>query len=172
MKHLVLLFSLVLVVGIGAGLPGVVTDHTPAPADINWYSLEEAQKQAKSSDKKVIIYMEAQWCGYCKKMEREVFPQKEVQQVLHKYYYPVRLDIESDNLIRFRGKEMTEQQFANSIRVTGTPTYLFLDGQGQILGKQPGFIPADTFKALLAFVGTDAYGEMKFEEYLKNEFNK
>lgn len=172
MKYLVLLFTLVLGAASEADLPETGIDRESSVTDINWYSLEDAQKQAESTDKKVLIYMEAQWCGYCKKMEREVFPQKEVQQMLHKYYYPVRLDIESENQIQFRGKTMTEQQLANTIRVRGTPTYLFLDGDGKILGKQPGFLPADTFKALLAFVGTDAYGQMKFEEYLKNEFNR
>lgn len=139
-----------------------------AATEINWYSLKEAQELAKSSDKKVMIYMEASWCGYCKKMEREVFPKKTVQDVLHKYYYPVRLDIESDNLITYNGKEMTEQEFANSIRVTGTPTYLFIDGEGEILGKQPGFLPIDTFKSLLSYVGSDAYARVKFDKYIEN----
>ncbi len=169
MKKLALLLTILIFSGVGLQQADRITSST---ADITWYSLEDAQKQARSTDKKVVIYMEASWCGYCKKMEREVFPKEEVQQMLHKYYYPVRLDIESEKLIQFRGKEMTEQEFARSIRLTGTPTYLFLDGEGKILGKQPGFIPADTFKALLAYVGTGAYGQMKFEEYLKNEFNK
>ncbi|MFH5831775.1 thioredoxin family protein [Halalkalibaculum sp. DA3122] len=137
-------------------------------AKINWYSLEEAQELAKSGDKKVMIYMEASWCGYCKKMEREVFPQKAVQDSLHKYYYPVRLDVESKDRVTYNGTEMSEREFAGSIRVSGTPTFLFINGQGEILGKQPGFIPVDTFKSLLAYVGSDAYARVKFDQYIKN----
>ncbi|MDX1638908.1 MAG: thioredoxin family protein, partial [Balneolaceae bacterium] len=153
MKKLVLtLFALLLLPGYAS------TEHEnrdePAAIGISWYSLEEAQQLAENSSKKVMIYMEASWCGYCKKMENEVFPQQDVQDMIHKYYYPVRLDIESGDEIVYNGDLFTEQEFANTIRVTGTPTYLFIDGKGEILGKQPGFLPADVFKSLLSYVGT------------------
>lgn len=134
---------------------------------ITWYSLEEAQQLAKENDKKVLVYAEAVWCTYCKKMEREVFPKERVIKSITKYYYPVRVDIESDKKMKFNGEAISESRFARKYRVTGTPTTFFINKRGQILGAQPGFIPADIFEQLLGYVGSDAYDKMEFEEYVE-----
>lgn len=137
--------------------------------NISWYNLKEAQQLAKEDGKKVLIYAEASWCGYCQKMEKEVFPKQEIIDAMAQYYYPVRVDIESDNRIEFNGEVLTESQFARKYRVQGTPTTFFVDQSGKILGAQPGFIEAEIFVNLLTFVGTDAYQSLSFEEYLEQQ---
>jgi thioredoxin-related protein len=47
-----------------------------------------------------------------------------------------------------------------------TPTFFFIDKEGSVIGAQPGFIPKDTYKSLLTYVGGDIYNKMKFKEYL------
>lgn len=133
---------------------------------VDWYELEEAQVLAKENDKKVLIYAEASWCSYCKKMEQQVLSESDVQEMMAKYFYPVRVDIESDKKLRFNEKEMTQQEFARQMRVTGTPTFFFIDREGSVLGAQPGFIPKDIYQSLLTYLGTDAYDEIGFEEYV------
>ena len=140
------------------------------PEEISWYSMQEAQELAAENGKKVLVYAEAVWCTYCKKMEKEVFPRQEVIDSLAKYYYPVRVDIESDKKLIFNDQTMTGSQFAQKYRVRGTPTFFFIDGKGEILVAQPGFIPHDVFTNLLTFVGSDAHKRVSFEEY--NEENK
>lgn len=137
--------------------------------NITWYNLKEAQQLAQEDGKKVLIYAEASWCGYCQKMENEVFPRQEIIEAMAQYYYPVRVDIESNNKIEFNGEILTESQFARKYRVQGTPTTFFVDQGGKILGAQPGFIEAEIFKNLLTFVGTDAYQSQSFEDYLKQQ---
>lgn len=133
---------------------------------VDWYELEEAQVLAKEHDKKVLIYAEASWCTYCKKMEQQVLSETDVQEMMATYFYPVRVDIESDKKLRFNGKEMTQQEFARQMRVTGTPTFFFIDREGSVLGAQPGFIPKDIYQSLLTYLGTDAYDKIGFEEYI------
>lgn len=133
--------------------------------EITWYPMEEAQQLAAENEKKVLIFAEAEWCTYCKKMYKEVFPKQSVQDSLKKYYYPVKVDIESDEEIVFNERTTTGRQFAREHRITGTPTTFFVESDGNILGIQPGFIPANIFEKLLAYVGSDAHREMEFEEY-------
>lgn len=140
-------------------------------ADINWYSFQEAQQLAGENDKKVLVYAEAVWCTYCKKMENEVFPRQKVMDTIAEYYYPVRVDIESDKQLVFNEQKMTGSQFAQKYRVSGTPTFFFIDKKGEILGAQPGFIPHDVFTDLLAFVGSDAHKRVSFEDYRKENKN-
>lgn len=138
-----------------------------AQPDINWRSLSEAQELAKENDKKVMLFAEAKWCGYCKKMYEEVFPKQTVQDSLHKYFYPVKVDIESDQKMMFNGNSLTQRQLARQFRVHSTPTFIFLEQDGSTIGRQPGFLPANIFDKLVAFVGADLTGKQSFKQYLK-----
>lgn len=142
------------------------TDATAADA-IQWYSMEEAQKLAAQNGKKVMVFAETSWCVYCKKMHEEVFPKQAVIDSMNAYFYPVRIDIESNRAMRYNGKQLTQRQFAISTRMQATPTMFFIDGDGEKLGAQPGFMPAQTFSRLLGFVGSEAFREMEFKKYLK-----
>lgn len=134
----------------------------------DWKEMEEAQKLAAENDKKVLVYANAVWCSYCKKMEREVFSIKEVQETTDKYFYPVWVDIESDDKLSFRGREMTQTDFSRAMRVTGTPTFIFIDSKGEIIAGQPGFIPEELYIQILEYVGSDAYQQQLFEEFSNN----
>lgn len=157
--NLIRLMVLILV-GIACSLPAQAKS-------INWTSLSEAQQKAAENNKKVMIYAEAEWCGYCKKMNEQVFPKQSVQDSLEKYFYPVRIDIESKNELTFNDDKYTEQELARRFQVSGTPTIIFVNPEGEVIGAQPGFLPADVFDKLLAFVGSDLTGTTSFEEYLR-----
>ncbi len=139
----------------------------PAQDSITWYSMQQAQKLAKEHQKKVLIYAGASWCVYCQKMDQEVFPKQRVIDSLTAYYYGVRLDIESRRPMVFNGERMTQFRFARKHNVRATPTFFFVNSRGEIIGAQPGFIPADTFSYLLGYIGSDSYKKMEFGSYLK-----
>lgn len=148
---------------------GFVSAFAQEQGKLKWYSMEEAQKNAAEDQKMVLVYAEAQWCGYCKKMNKEVFPKEVVQDSISKYYYPVRIDVESDKKLTFNGEQMTQQQFSHQQQVRSTPTIFFISDRGDILGMQPGYMPIDVFNKLLSYVGSGAFGEISFDEYLPNE---
>lgn len=153
------------IIGLFAILIGIYP--ATAQSDINWRSLSEAQELALENNKKVMLFAEAEWCGYCKKMHKEVFPMQTVQDSLKKYFYPVKVDIESNRKIAFNGRSLTERQLARKFRVSSTPTFIFLNKDGNIIGTQPGFLPTNIFDKLVAFVGSDLTGKQSFKEYLK-----
>lgn len=155
------LFGIMTAVGQNTGIKNSQTG-------IVWYELDDAQKLARENDKKVLIFAEASWCSFCKKMKRDVFPEPDIQKATSTYFYPVKIDIESDKLLKYNGQEMTQMQFSRQMQVTATPTFFFINAEGSIIGTQPGFIPRDVYKLLLTYVGTDAYNEVGFKEYLEN----
>lgn len=151
------------------GIVSFIVFLTPGLAGaqtINWLSLQQAQAQAADNNKKVMIFAEAKWCGYCKKMNKRVFPKKSVVDSMSKYFYPVRLDIESSKKVIFNGKDITEKELALKFRAMRTPTTIFLDSQGKVIGTQPGFLPENIFDKLLAYVGRDLLSQLSFQEYL------
>ena len=133
---------------------------------INWVSLKKAQELAARQDKKVMIFAEADWCPYCKQMHKEVFPKESVQDSLKKYFYAVSIDIESDEKVTFNGETFTQQSLSRKFRVSGTPTTIFVDSNGDILGTQPGFLASHIYDKLLAYVGAERYNKQSFKDYL------
>jgi len=141
-------------------------DIQPDPQKMfDWKPMKEAQKLAADNNKKVLIYGNARWCTYCKKMEKEVFSLEEVQRKTSEHFYPVWLDIESQDSLSFRGTTMTQQQLSRGFRISGTPTFIFLDSEGEVIAGQPGFIPEEMYLNILEFVGTDAYLDQSFEDF-------
>ena len=142
----------------------IQSSDTPTGADAP-ISLAKAMQLASMNHKKVLIDFMADWCVYCKKMDKEVFPKKNVQAALNKYFYKVKINVESKDHITYRGKTYTKAQFAQAFGVSGLPTYVFMDSKGDFIAGQPGYIPAPDFARMLSYIGSDAYKKMSFKTF-------
>lgn len=138
---------------------------------VEWVPLHTALDKAGTDGKKILIDVYTEWCAYCRRMNTETYADATVQETLNNYFYPVRLNAESDNFIEFAGEAVTEQELALAFGVRGYPTTVILDSDGMAVGKQPGFMDATDFNNLLSYVGSNAYKDTPFDEFLnrKNE---
>jgi thioredoxin-related protein len=71
---------------------------------IEWIDFETLDSALKSDPKPVFIYFNADWCVYCKKMERNAFKNPEVVKILKQKFYAVKMDSESTEEINFDGQ--------------------------------------------------------------------
>lgn len=110
----------------------------PAIAQTNFRSIsfDEAIKQAKAENKLVFIDFYTDWCGPCKKMAREVFPQKAVGDYFNATFVCIKLNAEKE------GKEL-----ATRFKVNAYPTFLVLDTDEKVKMDIKGAFPADAFIA-------------------------
>jgi len=163
----ILFLAISLLFGTMATSPTGTTQKPEKKGGLTWYTLKKAQQLAKKNNKKVLIFAEASWCPYCKKMKREVFPKTDIQNTMEKFYYPVKIDIESEKTVAYKGKKMTKKQFSREMRVSATPTFIFMRPSGSVIGTQPGFIEQHVYKALLTYIGTDSFKDVGFKKYMK-----
>ena len=136
---------------------------------LNPTALESALISAKESGKKVLIDVYAEWCPYCEKMHTEVYTETDVIKAVNEHFYLVKINIESQNEVNFLGNRMTESEFAKMLKSSSLPSTYFMNSSGELLGMQPGLLPADVFEDLLTFVGSDSYESLSFEEYRKKD---
>ncbi|WP_157470900.1 thioredoxin family protein [Gracilimonas tropica] len=127
-----------------ANVKPTVNDNSP-----DWIPIEEAQQMAATSDKLIFVDVFEIGCKYCRAMDREVFPDSTVRQVLDANYIPVRIDGNSEEQITFNGEQVTSKAFAQSKGAYVFPTSLILDDQGNVIKKKTGYMGVDEFRQFL-----------------------
>ncbi|MHB0970880.1 MAG: thioredoxin family protein [Thermoanaerobaculia bacterium] len=94
-----------------------------------------AQKQAKQKNQLIFVDLFAEWCGWCHRMEKEVFPSEPFQKATSDMVL-LRLDTEDR-------KEGT--QFAQKFGVNQLPTFMILTPDLTVAAIIKGYAPPQPF---------------------------
>jgi len=150
------LLALVLSAGTaGAGAPS-----------LQWQEWDSGLRDAGKSQRPVLVDVYTDWCGWCRRMERDVYSRPEVKDYLSKKFVIVKLNAESNEAARYEGRSWTGRSLASRFQVTGYPTTIFLRSNGEHLANLPGYIAADRFLLLLRYVGDGAMDRgVSFEDF-------
>ena len=91
----------------------------------------------KASDEGKIIFMDAYavWCGPCKMMDRNVFADPAVGEYFNKNFVNAKIDMEKGEGIALSQK----------YGVRAYPTFLFIDGDGELVHRALGYHASDYF---------------------------
>ncbi|WP_299105070.1 thioredoxin family protein [uncultured Tenacibaculum sp.] len=81
---------------------------------VNWISFEQLDDSLAVKPKKVFISFYADWCVYCKKMNKVAFKNPDVINVLNSEYYAVKMDSETKNTIEFEGRVYTNKEIGKN----------------------------------------------------------
>lgn len=140
------------------------------PAEgVDWKPFNEAIELAAEQKKKVLVDIYAAWCPWCRRLQREVYVEESVQRRLEDDFIVTRLDGENQvDSVRFREFTLTQSELALGFGTQGYPNTVFLDSDGQYITRLPGFVDAAEFTKVLAYVGSDAFKELSYPEYLES----
>jgi thioredoxin-related protein len=137
-------------------------------ADIVWRSWNDGLREAQASGRPVLVDVYTDWCGWCKKMDRESYSRAEVRDFLGHRFVTVRLDAESPTQLRYRGEELSTRALVSHFRVTGYPTTIFLASNGEHVVTVPGYVPPGRFLVLLRYIGDGHYERgVSFQDFEK-----
>ncbi len=123
MKKFLFLFVFIPLLGISQGI------------QFNESSWNDLLSKAKSENKLIFVDAYTTWCGPCKAMAKNVFTDEKVAAFYNANFVNAKIDME-------KGEGIT---IAKKYAVEAYPTYLFVDGNGDIVHRAIGYIESGSF---------------------------
>lgn len=148
--------------------------------EVNWLSWDEATSLAATdkNPKKIFIDVYTDWCGWCKKMDKDTFQNAKVAEYMTNNFYMVKLDGEGKEPIDFKGKtykyvpsgKRGYHELAAALLQgrLSYPTVVFMDEQLNMLSPVPGYQKPDPFLNIARYFGDNIYLEKDWKTYSGN----
>ncbi|MEL6124033.1 MAG: DUF255 domain-containing protein [Bacteroidota bacterium] len=145
---------------------------------VKWYSWQEGMAKAEREDKKFVIDLYTDWCGWCKKMDSDTFDDPNIAKYINERYIPIKLNAEIREEILFQGE--THRYIKSGKRGYNTlaakitngrlsyPTVVFLDENKQLIQAIAGYQKAAQFEPILHYFADDMHQKMAWTTFLRS----
>ncbi|MEB2774276.1 thioredoxin fold domain-containing protein [Algoriphagus sp. D3-2-R+10] len=122
------------------GLILFTAQFAQAQDKIEWLKFEEAVAAAEANPKMLLVDVYTDWCGWCKKMDKETFTDPDVIKYINEKFYAVKMNAEDDKRkFDFKGKDYTEAKMAAAMRVQSYPNFVIIDPTLKNITQLPGY---------------------------------
>lgn len=115
---------------IFASLSFLISLSTTAQVNFVKGTWEDVLSSAKKEQKLVFVDAYTDWCGPCKMMNRNTFPNEEVGEFFASNFVSYKFDMEKGE----------GPQFASEYAVAAYPTLLFIDYKGKVVMRHSGYL--------------------------------
>ena len=146
------------------------SDSHSSKSSIKWYRLDKGLQKAKKLKKPVLVDFHADWCGWCKVMDKKTFSNQNIINKINKDYIAIKVKVDSKEALYYKSQKMTPQQFARKVGVQGLPAFLFIDKNGRIIRIVSGYQEAKIFLPILGYIKDECYNKnVPFIDYVKGK---
>jgi len=138
-----------------------------AKEKVKWMTIEEALAKNAKEPRKIIIDFYTDWCGWCKRMEKNTFNHPQIAKYINKNFYPVKFDAEGSESVMYKDLEYKSTKSKRPGRIAGThefayymannkgrmgyPTIVFLDGESNKITYVPSYLSPTDLDGILKF---------------------
>ena len=127
----------------------------PASArnQIQWRSYEDGKSIAQSESKKIFLNFRADWCNYCRTMEKNTFTDADIVAFLNSNFISIKIDVDR------------EKSVARKYNIQPLPDTWFLTQTGEVIGNRPGYLTPRDLLPLLRYIHSESYEKMSFSQF-------
>jgi uncharacterized protein YyaL (SSP411 family) len=145
MKNILLSLSLILLFGSFS--------KSNDNSELNWLNWNIAYPLAKKQNKIILVDAYTDWCGWCKKMDRDTYSNSDIIKALNKDFIVVKFNPELENIVyELEGNNITGKELFRQLsqgKSTGFPTTYFIQPNKKQIQIAAGYLgPNDFIKVL------------------------
>jgi thioredoxin-related protein len=144
--------------------------YADAPEGYQFISYDKGLYAAQKSGKKIFMYLGRYGCGFCDKTNKESFSNPDIKKRYTNHYILVYVDAESGRRLRLpSGEQITEQQLGARLKTLVTPYFLFLEPDGTLIMKAPGFKTVEDLQTYDRYISQDHYKSMTLTQFIETK---
>jgi len=139
-----------------------MSNNTGEPETLKWYSWDEGYEKGKKTNKIILIDMYTDWCGWCKRMDRDTYAKQEIIKIINKDFIAIKFNPEKPFTYDVDGTKVNGRQLAGLLannRSVGYPSNFFLFPKSKKIFLESGYQDASRFQNTL-----NKYRELKKQE--------
>lgn len=124
-----------------------------AQEDLQWQQWNEGYADAEKNGKIVLVDMYTDWCGWCKRMDKDTYAKGNIVELINEDFVPVKFNPEEANkTYKVQGHEVNGRELqamlSNNQRM-GYPTTFFIFPDSRQIYVEVGYKNASAFETIL-----------------------
>jgi len=176
-NYIILLLALIVVSSFSIS----INDTPELEKNVNWMTFEEAVETSKSAKaegktpKKIFIDIYTDWCGWCKKMDKNTFQHPKIATYLNEHFYPVKFNAEQKADVEYAGKTFKfidkgrrgyHQLAAGLLKgKMSYPSVIFMNEDLELIQRVSGYQDVSRFDMIIRYLGEDSYIDTTWEDF-------
>jgi uncharacterized protein YyaL (SSP411 family) len=122
-------------------------------SELKWLDWNTGYPLAKKQNKIILVDAYTDWCGWCKKMDRDTYTNSDIIKALNKDFIVIKFNPELENIVyELDGNKITGRELFVQLtqgKSTGFPTTYFIQPNKKQIQIAAGYLAPNDFMKVL-----------------------